>query len=156
MNTLGGTDEGRARPSVWPVYVVAVVILVVGLWLLFQFVDHLSFLVSEGIPLDLKSDLLPLLLCVSIGLFGWVTAWGLVWLRSWGWWCAAVWAGIFAVGLVSLGFGCLDLWNIGETGPLFFFIVLVAPLGLVAIVLLIRLLESRRQLFFPPKPAGEE
>ena len=36
MNTLGDTDEGRAKPSVWPVYVAALVIAACSLffWLL--------------------------------------------------------------------------------------------------------------------------
>ena len=161
MNTLSDTDEGRARPSVWPVYVAAVVILVVGLGLLYPVVDYLSFMVvSEGSLGNFETSyLMPVLLYSSIGLFGCVTALGLVLLRSWGWWCAAVWAGIFAAGLVYLGLGCLTspgLLAIGGGAALLFFIVFVAPLGLVAIVQLIRLLETRRQLFFSTKPEGEE
>ncbi len=157
MNMHRDTDDGKARPSVWPVYVWAVVLLVGGLLLLYPVVDYLSVVVGEGTLENFESSyLMPVLLYSSIGLFGCVTALGLVLLRSWGWWCAAVWAGIFAVGLVSSGLGCLDLWNIGETGPLFFFIVFVAPLGLVAIVLFIRMLRTRRQLFVPPKSEGEE
>ena len=51
MNTLRDTAEGKARPSVWPVYVVAVVVLVVsaGLVLVDGDVVLTALLTAEGL-----------------------------------------------------------------------------------------------------------
>ena len=94
----------------------------------------------------------PLSILSAMPMLGFVTAWGLVRLRPWGWWCAVVWVSIFAAGsalFVSLGFFILP----GPSKPDEY---VDAFLLLITIVLLIRLLATRRQLFFPPKPAGEE
>ena len=162
MDTLRDTDEGRARPSVWPVYVAAVVVGVVSL----------PYLLALPPPI------------IPIGLFGFVTIWGLSWLRPWGWWCAVVWTSIFTVGYLLSVRICLaasasdvpleELGILGEIlttatwvailvfveplngfGEAVFFVFL-GPLGLITIALLTWVLATRRQLFFPPKQEGEE
>ncbi len=67
MSTLGDTDEGKAKPSVWPVYLVAVTIGVGSLSL---------FHVAGGFGIDV----------VVMMLFGLAISWGLVRLRPWAWW----------------------------------------------------------------------
>jgi hypothetical protein len=86
------------------------------------------------------------------GLLGPVAAVGLLGLRSWGWWCAVVFTSIWmAVG----GFFCYAYLSgvMPATDYEFITWVLLWP---VTVVLLVPPLATRRQLFFPPKPAGEE
>ena len=80
MNTLGGAQAGRPRPSVWPVYLTAVMIGFVGLSFL-----TMGFFQATGL----------FRLYAVYGLFGVVTAIGVVRLRSWGWWSVLVWVAIY-------------------------------------------------------------
>ena len=127
MNTLRDTDKRRARPSVWPVYVAAVVIAAASLffWLLI------------GPP------------GLWAALFGCVTAWGLVELDPWGLWCAAGWTVFFGTTSVyTVGEG---VWygekSVGITPT---------ALMIAIVMLLVWSLVTRRQLFFPPKAESEE
>ena len=132
MNTLRDTDGGRARPSVWPVYVWAVVVLIVGLQNLF-FPDVT-------------------LAQLALGLFGVVTAIGMLRLRRWGWWCGIVFTGVW---IVQLGTHQLRvILAVPPTPPDSITIFLAACL--VPAFLILWLLATRRQLFFPPKQEGEE
>ena len=90
MNTLRVTDEGRARPSVWPVYVAAAVI---GLVSLCHLTRELRMMLIGAPLFDRDSDMF----FIMYGLFGAMTAWGLVKLQDWGWFCTAVWTMIFVL-----------------------------------------------------------
>ncbi len=142
MNTLRDTDKHRARPSVWPVYVVAAI------------VGSVSLQVVAGLFSGLYSYS-PVVLPVV--LFGFVTIWGLVRLRRWGWWCGAVWTSLAIVGLVGLGLAFLATRrDIGGELFLGFFVFFVGLPGLITIALFVWVLATRRRLFFPPKQEGEE
>ncbi len=148
MNTLGDTDEGRARPSVWPVYLVAAVAGLVGLGLLFRGLallvwtvglisgGHYAAMLRLGSPWELP------FFHLGVGVWGIIWALGLVRLRPWGWWCTAVFAAVCLAMFVQwLPHGRPIAWG-------------ASWLGLLA--LLVWVLASRRQLFFPPKQEGEE
>ena len=147
MNTLRDTAEGRARPSVWPVYLAAAVIGAVSIPVLFLLVECLRTAAEEGEGVLVYWR--PFLWITSIGLFGFVTAWGLVRLRLWGWWCTVVWTSISTAVLVLICAMLLAPTDSPSLGVLVF--LFVAPLGLVAIVLLVWVLATRRRLFFPPE-----
>ncbi len=149
MNTPRDTDEGKATPSVWPVYVAVVAVLIIAL-------AHLAMVLLWGGllsvirgPVVSVSDaaflVLPLASAV-FGLFGLVTASGLLQLRGWGWWCGSVFAGIWIVGgaLPILGLGLVE-WAGSVMLP-------AVCLGVAVLGLLV----ARRRLFFPPKQEGEE
>ena len=130
MNTLRDTDEGRARPSVWPVYVAAGVLLISGAWTVYSAIDILGALY-----------LLP-----SVwGILGLLAAFGLLARRPWGWWSAAVWT-VALIGFAVRSSIPQYMRVYGE----------VAPWAPPVIALLVWALATRRRLFFPPKPAGEE
>ena len=132
MNTLRDTDEGRARPSVWPVYLTAAVIAGFSLVLFVLFVLEVimhSFQILQMIQ--------PI-----YGLFGIVTALGIVLLRPWGWWCGVVWTVIFVVAC-SLG---TVFMRQEQPIPTRDFIVRLAM-----IALLVWPVATRRRLFFPQK-----
>ena len=84
--------------------------------------------------------------------------------RPWVWWCTAAWTIICIAGyawfvlrffLTVLGvFPVADELELPFT--VFFFFAFPGPQLLLMIVLLIWLLKTRRQLFFPPKPEGQE
>ena len=129
MNTLSDTDEGRARPSVWPLYVAAAVLLISGAWTVYSSIDILGMY----------------MLVAVWGLIGLLAAFGLMALRPWGWWLAAVWV------VALIGFA------VRSTIPQYMQVYGVVPPWVPpAIVLLAWPLATRRQLFFPPKPEGEE
>jgi len=77
MNTLRDTDESKARPSVWPVYVAAGVITL----------GSVLYVIS--------------VITWPLVLFGSVTILGIVRLRPWGWWCGVVWTGLFTILLLT-------------------------------------------------------
>ena len=141
MNTLTDTDEGRARPSVWPVYVAAVVVLIVDLQNLF----------FPGVMLTQA----------ALGLIGVAAAIGMLLLREWGWWCGILFAGVWIVLL-----GMPLLWMIFDVllttrshGPVptpLASIMVFLAVCLVPVSLLLWVLATRRRLFFPPKQEGEE
>ena len=84
-------------------------------------------------------------------LFSIVTAYGLLRLHGWGWWCGVIWAtlAVPVILLSSLWIMSHFSWNIVS------FIWLLAMISL-PLILLIWPLVTRRQLFFPPKQEGEE
>ena len=92
MNTLGDTDERRARPSVWPVYVAAAVIGAISLSHLMRWLP----MVIEGPFVD-SSFLLQDVSFVTCYLFGVLTAWGLILLRPWARWYAVMWTIAFVL-----------------------------------------------------------
>ncbi len=144
MNTPRDTDERRARPSVWPVYVVAALLGSLGLFsvaigavLLFFSPGHWRWGLGYFVP---------------VGVFDIVVAYGLLRLRRWGWWCGIVWL-CYGV-LCSLWIVLSKQYMLVDTGP-------PAPLSGIVIALLtaglaVWILATRRQLFFPPKQAGRE
>ncbi len=152
MNTLGDTDEGRARPSIgpiWPLWLVWVVLL--SLLMSFDFVVHALVLIQDYYvtgPDEALSPIPLVSLVELIGLFlgaalGWLAVWGVAKLRAWGWWCAAVWiAGLLVWTIFYIRTSPWSTW-----GALCFF-------ALYAI--LVWPLVAWRRLFFPPKPAREE
>ena len=160
MNTRD-TDEGRARPSVWPVYVISAMIglfsLVFLSWVWFVpwmargyaalSAEQYQFSPSAHQFAHMMKRLAPYALLFGVyGLFGIVTAVGVALFRSWSWWCAVVWgAGLF----VWRFFMRMNLpahrWDVsGILFTLAFFALIVWPLA------------TRRRLFFPPKAEREE
>ena len=169
LNTLRDTNEPKARPSVWPVYVVAVVVLIVGGMPLLIFGQTL--LSAEGIrELSAEAAFFAVVLAaVAYGLFGVITAIGMMRLRPWAWSCGR---GFFAPWIVFGGLGLLGVIVDG----LFLIVSTFLPMPerapprrtetldgiafdavcLVVALLLVKVVTTRRQLFFPPKPEGEE
>ena len=150
MNTLSDTDEGRARPSVWPVYLVGVII---GLYSVGFLGYAVLFPLSASIAREAASyaspEALPGIqfhialaayapLFAVCGLFGVVTAVGLVRLRPWGWWCAVLWIVIYAayyiLGVIAAPVP-MPMWSIAAC--------------VATIALLVWPLATRRRLFFP-------
>ncbi len=154
MNTPRDTDEGRARPSVWPVYVAAAVIVAVGVWVIYPLIGPYVFFRPRTEWVDLLRS--PLGLVVAWVLLGFVAAVGLVGLRSWAWWCAVIftagWAleGASAVlDRIVVSFHRPDIQPSTE-------VIRFATAWLVVLALMLVPLVARRQLFFPPKPEREE
>jgi len=149
MNTIGDTNEGKARPSVWPVYLAAAGLV------------YTSFCVIVS-----TIRIGPVAPGGWLGLLGFLTAWGLGRLRAWGWWCAVVWTSVFTA-LFGLSAGgailhlILDLHSNGLSAlssvhPDFMLLwVYLRLVELTVIVLLVWVIATRRQLFFPPKQGGE-
>ena len=133
MNTLIDTDEGRARPSVWPVYVVAAVIGVASLVIALP--NFSSLLGPRGF----------------LVFFGLLTAYGLFRLRTWAWWCALLWTVVVAVTvtlvmlLVALCSGMAAAESGHSTSG--WWAIAMVP-GFALVVLLVWPLVARRQLFF--------
>ena len=161
MNTLRDTDEGKPRPSVWPVYVMSGIIGLLSLsFLVFiglvPWWEHVYAEYPERFQhlppspqqfADMLQRLVPYApLFALYGLFGIVTAVATAELRSWGWWCAVIWLAAYFVYqifmTVSLGMSKGSLAGI--------------PMTTACFCLIIWALVTRRQLFFPPKPEGEE
>ena len=146
MKPLRDTDERRPRPSVWPVYVVAGAVGVVGLSSLF--IGIWGGLANEdngGAEFGVFFQL--------VGALELVVAWGLFRLRPWAWWC------------VVLSIFVLIWWPLCV--GLFMFVVFPDVVrdtrmgegfvaSLVVAVPLLWALVTRQQLFFPLKPEGEE
>ena len=152
MNTLSDTDEGRAKPSVWPVYVAKVVLVAVGAGLVNSGLEGwTSYHLGTGADVLGRAGLQ-----AALPVLGFVAIFGLAGLRAWGWWCAVV----FTAGLAVLG-GWVLLSRIvlsshgPDIAPITEVIVLPAVWPAV-VVLLTWILATRRGLFFPPKPEGEE
>ncbi len=143
MNTLRDTDEGKPKPSVWPVYLAAAIVGTVSLGLL-----ALALLVGGS------SFPPPRLAALGYGLLGVIAAVGLVRLRLWGWWCAVVFMSIFAVLSVVGVIGAI-LDPAEDPNAAAFAVIIGGPVCLATIALvalLVRSLGTRRQLFFPHLP----
>ena len=154
MNTLSDTDEGKARPSVWPVYVTSGIIGIIGAALLCA-----SFI---GVPTTHPEEpwgLVFALVCMGLmGAFGLVIAVGTSLLRPWAWPVATVWGYLF--GLSALGFLVFHARDSLRTSDKFFLelgeVLGNTPVPLVLSAFIVWSLSTRRRLFFPPKPDGEE
>ena len=135
MNTLSDTDEEKARPSVWPVYVAAAVLGGAGL-----------LTVAAGVTILFVSpeDWGWGLIAVPVGAFHILVAFGLLRLRPWAWWCGILWL---------CGGGLSSLWYIFSNPPALLYegVSIALTTGLPVWVL-----ATRRQLFFRPKPEREE
>jgi len=150
----------RSTPSVWPVYVAAVIVALHGGFLSVSSLGILAVFVAGAIfGADLPAGMRGVHTVVTLialrrfayGLFGLLTTIGLVRLRAWGWWCAVLWTAIGAYhGIVSI-IGLVRL----PPPPVAIFVIFGVP-AVVAIALVIWTLATRRQLFFPPKPEGAE
>jgi len=125
MNTLRETDEGRARPSVWPVYVTAAIIGVISL----MFLGPVA-ISATGV----------FRLYAVYGLFGIVTVVGVVRLRWWGWWSALVWVAVYTAILV---WGTVLTSRLGYSQGWRVLLVFGPQVGFCA-----WFLATRRQLFF--------
>ena len=146
MNTLRDADEGRARPSVWPVYVAAGGVMTVGTLCL---AIGLSLVFSGSGRGWLNTIFLS---STTLGLFGVLTTIGMIRLRPWGWWCGVLFAGVWTIQLAMLAAQSLhapDVTFLASTIPF-------VATWLVAAVLLMVVLATRRRLFFPPKQDWEE
>ena len=157
MNTLSDTDEGRARPSVWPVYVTSGIIAVVGaLAVSVFFVVVLSF---PTIPPEktwaFVFGLAYMGLCGALSL---VSAIGTILLRPWAWWLATVWGYLVGLsGFIGLLGGAHEILFAPEKSPLNLDEGLDKSLLLLALgAFVVWALKTRRRLFFPTKPDGEE
>jgi len=150
MSTLRDTDEGKARPSVWPVYLAAVAVLIVGLAFIV-----IAFHMCVMKPVDdyFHGETYPgppwavLYAMLAYGHFGVIAAIGMLRVRPWAWWSAVVWTVIW-IGLIMSTMYEYGLGN-GEA-------LLCGVWVLCATSLIIWPLATRRRLFFPPKPEGEE
>jgi len=155
MNVLGDTDEGRARPSVWPVYLAAAIPGIYGVGDLGIALLFLAGHITGG-P---HAWFYLMLIQVARGLLGGLTAVGLLLLRPWGWWCGVVYIAVFVVYVsfkydyvykyVSEAFEIMVFWPGLYLRP-----ESLANMGIVA--LFVWVLTTRRQLFFPPKQEAEE
>ena len=158
MNTLSETDEGKASPSVWPVYVAAGVVLIVGLSglaMISTWHSMLSRAEEAGVVMPAAFGLT--LAHAAFGLLGVVAAIGMLRLRGWGWFCGIVFAGVWTAqgGMSLLGMLTLVPFEKPELAPAKGTVAFVAVAPVLAILLIV-ILATRRQLFFPPKPEGEE
>ncbi len=152
MNTLRDTDERQARPSVWPVYVMAAVVGLQSLGAV-GYPMVASEVVRLMSPPDVYETLHPYMqrwvnwhgwllpyvgLVVVWGVFGIMVAVGAARLRAWAWWSMVVWTILF-VGW--WGSRCVFL-RAGVAYP---------GVGIAWIALVAWVLATRRRLFFPAK-----
>ena len=166
MNAPIDTDERRARPSVWPVYVAAGAIGVAGLsYALIGIWGELAYGGNGGAGVGVFFGL--------VGALGVAVAWGLFRLRPGAWWCALVlvvlWIAyapmiIRAHLQTRMKLSALfddprmaavphDLTDFAVPSADF---IAFAALCLIVPLLVILVLATRRQLFFPPKAEGED
>ena len=156
MNTPAETREDRARPSVWPVYVMGAIIGLFSLsftsWV--WFVPRMAQIPAEAVHQlspgaqnfqHLLQQLAPYTPVFGLyGLFGMATAVGAVLLRRWAWWCAIAWLALYTAWGVYL----TAHMGISRTS-LIAVLINVAFYGLI-----IWPLATRRQLFFPANRGG--
>ncbi len=148
MNTLSDTDEGRARPSVWPVYVMSVVfgfegflLTAIGLITLWVLQRHGEFSWAWAQSLGMSGKTMARGLACLVGVFGllcMVAAVNASKLRPWAWWFIAVVVAVKLVGSFAALAGDYAEYSLGDIvigGCMFF--VLCWPL------------VTRRRLFFP-------
>ena len=160
MNTLSDTDEGKARPSVWPVYVAAVVIGLTSLHLCCMLVTQAY--VDSSLVLSIGAKVLfmlavywPLTIYMLLGI---LASWGILRFRPWGWWCGVLWTITLAIGawwfLPGIYFLFL-MWHGRNWGTLAREIAeeigfTVAGLSILVLLVLVTWpLATRRRLFFP-------
>lgn len=133
MNTPGDAHEVTARPSLWPVYLAAAIVLVISLRLLTDIAKILIGGYYSGPPHVVAAY-------AAYALLGVLATWGLVWRRPWGWWSAVVWTVIF------VGFA------VRSTIPKYIRVYgAVLKWWLSAIAVLVWALVTRRRLFFPER-----
>jgi len=138
-----------ARPSVWPVYVAAAVVVLISVPLVTSRAG--TYVSAGGQALYLR-----FLFQLLYGLFAVLTAVGMVLLRSWAWWCGVVFTAIWTVYMGALcGIVGTLLWP-PRSGFAIMMGLFVVASWLGPTILLVAILTTRRQLFFPPKPEGEE
>ena len=93
---------------------------------------------------------------LSYGLFGVLAGIGMALLRPLGWWCGVVFTGIWTVYMAgTCGIMGTFLWHLRSLFAVVTGLLLVAS-WLGPTILLVSVLATRYQLFFPPKPEGEE
>jgi len=154
MNAPRDTDERKARPSVWPVYVAAGVIGLVSL-----------FLPLVLILLVLQDDSAADLVFTVFGVMGGpvimapvaiLASVGLVMLRPWGWLCGFLWVTVSALTWgAGTVFGIMDLTHGFPHDPVQIMSVSTTA-GLVALAAVIWPLATRYRLFYPPGGQKEE
>ncbi len=155
MNTLRDTDEGRARPSVWPVYVMSAVfglqsllivaIAVCAVWEVQQ--PEESYWTGAQI-LGVSGKTMVTGIACLFGLFGLfciVAAVSASKLRPWAWWFFAVLSAVCLPGIAW------EMWHDYAEYSLQEIVVKGCLLFLVLWPLV-----TRRQLFFSPKPEDGE
>ena len=149
MNTLSDTDNSRARPSIWPVYLAAAVVLLISVSLSSNGARRCIF-AGEGL-------LHPLFVFqFSYGLFGGLAGIGMALLRPWGWWGVVVFAGIWTIyGGAACGVAGLFFWP-PHSGLAVMMALFVIASWLGPTILLVSVLTTRRQLFFPPTQEAVE
>ena len=146
------TDEGGARPSVWPVYVTSGIMVMfgaVGLYMCFMMVLELPTISPE----ETWTHVFLVVYMGLYGAFGLVTAIGTSLLRPWAWRLATIFGGL--LGLSGFGFLFVRVYDTLLTSEKFFLELdevldkTLVPLALGAFIVWV--LETRRQLFFPRK-----
>ncbi len=158
MNTLRDTDERKARPSVWPVYVAAAVMGLGGL-------ACLSLLVWSTLDLGLWPLMSLDMALLGVGLGAVIGAVGLARLRRWGWWYAVVLTCISTACLASFVSDWVQpappntattTYHAPDPEVVIRELVSFGVPWLTTILVLVWVLTTRRQLFFPSKQEGEE
>ncbi len=149
MSTIGDTDEGKARSSVWPVYLAAAIVALVSLGLLTRVIQ----IWIAGYYLDLPFRVA---LCGIWGFLGLLTTWGLVRLRPWGWWSVVVWSviplGVFGVFILFLAvWGGDSITTTAQANSIILLVSILYATWVGTIALLVWLLATRRRLFFPER-----
>ena len=133
MNRDREAQETRSRPSVWPVYLAAGVIVT------------LSLMVALIRPLASLLGIIPYLLWAASGL---LAACGVTRLRAWGWRCAVVWA---VIGFGWLVFACtIVLEHISAVSGFAWLGLALFLLFPALFLLVISALVVRRCVSFPP------
>ncbi len=157
MNTLTDTDEGKARPSVWAVYVTSGIFVAVGAVAVYMcFLGVLEF---PTIPPEETGTQAFLVVYFGLwGAVGLVTAVATSLLRPWAWWLGSVWGYLIGLSGFPLLFARAHESLFGSDR---FFLELdevlyqvLVPLAVA--VFIVWTLNTRRWLFFPPKPESAE
>ena len=135
-----GSTGDSDKPSKWPVYAAAAVVLETILFMLrmFSFTERTDIMVFGVIVV-----------------FAFATVVGLVRLQRWGWWCAALWTMMYVLflGYAALAYfmGPRTKYEIDRPTAATVWLFLF----LVGLALLLWPLVTRRSLFFPPKPESD-
>jgi len=157
MNRMMDEQAGETKLSVWPMYLVAGVIVTLSLLmsislavlLVSTYYDKVPYKSSFPTALASLLRLIPYSLWSALGLSA---AWGLIRLRAWGWWCAVAWVAgalgwlLFALITQDISLAVDSLW------PALSFFFLLSALFIFVIWALV----ARRRVFFPLNPEVEE